>query len=209
MDESEEGFVQAYHDILVHAGPAFGTIFRYLSALPPAGQEDGKKLGALIHCTAGKDRTGIFFGILFSFLGVAKEAIADEYHLTELGLGHHIRDEFVGRLMQSPGFKKYVVAQMEGRQVSVDEIHAALVEAGEQEKGSADAQQQQVIPPEIIEKGKQAALRMIGARKESMLGALSMVEKEWGSAEGYLREFIGLGDKELEGLRKGLVVGGD
>ncbi|KAE8381810.1 tyrosine phosphatase family-domain-containing protein [Aspergillus bertholletiae] len=40
----------------------------------------------LIHCSLGKDRTGIIFAILFSLAGVAHEAIASEYSLSEAAL---------------------------------------------------------------------------------------------------------------------------
>lgn len=58
------------------------------------------------------------------------------------------------------------------------------------------------------EEGRKAALRMLGARRESMLGALEMLRNEWGSAEGYVRGVCGLGDGEVEALRRNLVVGG-
>jgi hypothetical protein len=212
MDESEDGFVHAYEDILRHAGPAYREILTYLADLAPSshqkegegkGQEkpaetggflsndpgapipeiadmvegEEQPKGALIHCTAGKDRTGIFFGVLFSYLGVGTEAIAEEYNLTEMGLGH-IREDVVARLSQSPAFQKYIAEK-----VGPD--------AGEEEEKA---------------KGREAALRMVGARKESMLGSLKMVERIWGGAEGYLREVVGLRDKELEGLRRALLV---
>lgn len=210
MDEGEDGFVHAYEDILKHAGPAYKEIFTYLASLPPAEKGEGQAgflsndpeapiptteaRGALVHCTAGKDRTGMFFGILFSFLGVSDEDIADEYHLTEIGLGH-LREDIVARLSQSAGFKQYMLSQAQGKQVSAEEIAEAL-------KGGADIE----VPQEILDKGRNAALRMVGARKESMLRTLKLVEREWGSAEGYLRKVVGLGDEELEGLRKALVV---
>lgn len=223
MDESTEGFVQAYHDILVHAGSAFGTILRYLASLPApdAFESTGflsndpgapipppTPLGALVHCTAGKDRTGIFFGILFSFLGVAKEKIAEEFNLTEVGLAP-LREEVVTRLMASPGFKKYTVSLMEGKTVSSEDIAEMLKRVSGQGMtgdGKVDGEAAEVIPPEVMEKGRQAALRMISAKKESMLGALEMVEKEWGSAEGYLRKVVGLEDGELEALMRNLIV---
>ncbi|KAH7361122.1 tyrosine phosphatase family-domain-containing protein [Pyrenochaeta sp. MPI-SDFR-AT-0127] len=205
MDEEVKGFVEAYEDILKNGGGAFRTIFLYLANLPAPRSEGGgadEKLGALIHCTAGKDRTGIFFGILFDFLQVPRETIAEEYNLTELGL-RHIREDVVGRLMQSPGFKKYIASKMAGKPLSADDIASSL-RTQDQEAGSEGAVE---VPPEILEKGRQAALRMIGARKESMLKALEMVDGEFGGAEAYMRKHCGLGDEELEALRRNLVLG--
>ncbi|MBS2534124.1 tyrosine-protein phosphatase [Catenulispora sp. NF23] len=36
----------------------------------------------LVHCSAGKDRTGVVVAIVLSLLGVADEVIAQDYHLT-------------------------------------------------------------------------------------------------------------------------------
>jgi hypothetical protein len=208
MDESETGFIQAYHDILIHAGPSFRSIFQYLANLPPPGQSSSEPIGALIHCTAGKDRTGTFFGILFSFLGVDKEKIADEYNLTEQGLSH-IRDQVVSRLTQASGFKQYALKNMAVQDpslaVSEQDLKDAIVPGGEPGKVKV-AGREVDVPESVLEKGRSAALRMIAARRESMLGVLDLVEKEWGSAEGYMREVCGLGTKELEALRKGLLV---
>ncbi|KAG5917146.1 hypothetical protein E4U61_003001 [Claviceps capensis] len=57
---------------------AFQTIIRHLLAHP--------RQPILIHCTLGKDRTGIVFALLLSLVGVPDEAIATEYTLSEQGL---------------------------------------------------------------------------------------------------------------------------
>jgi protein tyrosine/serine phosphatase len=54
----------------------------------------------LIHCTAGKDRTGVLCALVLSLCGVPDDAVAHEYSLTGLGLGHR-RAEFVGNLTRS------------------------------------------------------------------------------------------------------------
>jgi protein tyrosine/serine phosphatase len=161
MDADVSGFVDAYHDILSNGGEAYAAIFRFLAG------NAGK--GVLVHCTAGKDRTGLFFALLFSFLGVSDVVIADEYNLTELGLAG-VREEVVGRLMGSPVFKE----------------HVARSGGGEEE-------------------GRKAALRMIGARKETMLAVLEMLRKDFGGAETYMREVCGLKDGEMEAVKRNLV----
>ncbi|KAF2703762.1 hypothetical protein K504DRAFT_391589 [Pleomassaria siparia CBS 279.74] len=206
MGEDVSGFVQAYQDILQNAGPSFRTILLYLASLPPppsppnpgstASSPSAPADGALIHCTAGKDRTGIFFGLLFSFLGVDARLIAQEYHLTDLGLAS-IRDDVVGRLMLSSGFRKYMDSQMDGGEAVVGEQGG-----GEQGRGG----EENIVPPEVLDKGRQAALRMVGASKETMLASLEMLESVFGGAERYMRDFCGLGDEDLDGLRRALVV---
>ncbi|KAF2015642.1 hypothetical protein BU24DRAFT_421940 [Aaosphaeria arxii CBS 175.79] len=206
MDKNVEGFVAAYRDILSNAGPAYRTILRYLINLPsPASTGSSKPLGALIHCTAGKDRTGIFFGVLFSYLGVPEEKIAEEYNLTETGLAR-IRDEVAARLMQSPAFRKYMENNQAGKETSASDL-ASFMQAGNSNEGAdATLVNGAELSPEALEFGRQAALRMVGARKESMLHSLKMAEKEFGGAEKYLRRVCELTDGDLDALRRNLVV---
>jgi protein-tyrosine phosphatase len=48
--------------------------------------------GVLIHCFAGKDRTGMSVALLLSVAGVSDEDISDDYALTTLNLDGLIRD---------------------------------------------------------------------------------------------------------------------
>lgn len=63
------------------------------------------------------------------------------------------------------------------------------------------------LSPELMEKGRQAALRMVGAKRESMPRILDILDEEFGGAERYLRERCGTSHKQLETLRRNLVVG--
>ena len=213
MDSDTDGFVRAYEDILRNAGGAFRSILLYLAQLESPSpvskeeeQETTKPLGALIHCSAGKDRTGIFFGLLFDFLSVPREKIAEEYNLTELGLVGR-QSTIVPRLMQSNAFKEYMRRLVDGGG------DKSQLGGGGGNKSQKDTdtntpnKDEDTFPPEILEQGKQAALRMVGARKESMLGALDMLDRVFGGAEAYMRKECGLGDAELEALRRNLVVG--
>jgi protein tyrosine/serine phosphatase len=47
---------------------------------------DAQPGGVLVHCHAGKDRTGAVVAMVLSTLGVADEAIADDYALTALSI---------------------------------------------------------------------------------------------------------------------------
>ena len=188
--------MHAYNDILRNAGPSFRTILLHLANLPPP--HPTAPPGALIHCTAGKDRTGIFFGLLLSFLGVAPETIAAEYNLTEQGLAD-IREDVVRRLMLSIGFKKCMAAQ---GSVSPERLEELVTSHGVGTEASLGDEERRVL-----ELGRRGALRMVGASRETMVRSLEMVDKEFGGAEKYMREYCGLGDEELEGLRRNLVVG--
>ena len=67
--------VQAYTEHMVDAnGETFGDILRRLA--------DKNNLPAVIHCTAGKDRTGIAGAVLLMLLGVPDEIIVADYSLS-------------------------------------------------------------------------------------------------------------------------------
>ncbi|MBC7871568.1 MAG: tyrosine-protein phosphatase [Chitinophagaceae bacterium] len=56
--------------------PRFGDTLRYLS--------NPENLPALIHCTAGKDRTGIAIALLLILLGVPEEVVIADYTLSNM-----------------------------------------------------------------------------------------------------------------------------
>jgi protein-tyrosine phosphatase len=49
---------------------------------------DAAAYPAVFHCTAGKDRTGVLAAIVLALLGVADDAIADDYAATEPAMRH-------------------------------------------------------------------------------------------------------------------------
>jgi len=62
---------ELYRGYLAHSGPEIASMF---SALASPGA-----LPALIHCTAGKDRTGVAVALLLSAIGVDDAHVADDY----------------------------------------------------------------------------------------------------------------------------------
>ncbi|PAV24021.1 tyrosine serine phosphatase [Pyrrhoderma noxium] len=76
--DEKSAFAALYSGILENGGPAFETVLRHLKDRP------GEP--CLIHCTAGKDRTGVFAAILQLLLGADDDSIAHDYNLTTYGL---------------------------------------------------------------------------------------------------------------------------
>lgn len=66
-----EVMIESYRGYVHEAASAFGDAFQHLLA-----QRDG---ATLIHCTAGKDRTGFVVAVLQAALGVPRAAILDDY----------------------------------------------------------------------------------------------------------------------------------
>ncbi|EFQ29448.1 tyrosine phosphatase [Colletotrichum graminicola M1.001] len=101
--DSTEGFTKAYTDILRtasepdHPNDPFRTILSHLATPNPPSP-------MLIHCTAGKDRTGVICAIILSLCGVADEVVAHEYSLTNIGLQDR-REEIVNHLLATEALK--------------------------------------------------------------------------------------------------------
>jgi protein tyrosine/serine phosphatase len=121
---------------------------------------DARVGGTLIHCSAGKDRTGVLAAVVLSLVGVDDEAISSEYELTQLGLAERI-PVTVARLVASGAF---------------DDMG-----------------------------GKEAAERMVGSKKESMMATLQYIREKYGSVEDYVTKVCGLTQAEVDALRRRFV----
>jgi len=87
----EQMLREMYGGMLAHAGPTFG---RLLGGLAEPG-----RLPAVIHCTGGKDRTGMTAALLLELLGVSRQQVLDDYELTSrYRLREHQMESFEGML---------------------------------------------------------------------------------------------------------------
>jgi protein-tyrosine phosphatase len=73
VDDALEVMRDSYRGYVEHNTPRFRALFMHLS-------EDRAPL--VIHCTAGKDRTGFACALILHTLGVADDVIAEDYLLT-------------------------------------------------------------------------------------------------------------------------------
>lgn len=80
-----------------NAPPVCRTIFLHLAHRPSE--------PLVIHCTAGKDRTGVLCALILSLCGVTDEIVAQEYQLTEVGFPPAWREQIIQRLSKDPAFK--------------------------------------------------------------------------------------------------------
>ncbi|KAI1865169.1 hypothetical protein JX265_008216 [Neoarthrinium moseri] len=107
-DESSKGFVQAYQDILKSASSQENEAQPYRSILKhlatPSSGSGSAPAPILLHCTAGKDRTGVICALILSLCGVDDDVVAHEYSLTELGLKSR-HAEFTRHLIKEPALK--------------------------------------------------------------------------------------------------------
>src|SRR5262249_24811629 len=72
--------VDIYKEMLVRDVARVGVIMRAIADAPES--------GVLIHCHAGKDRTGLVCALLLDLVGVPRQIVADDYALT----GEYLRE---------------------------------------------------------------------------------------------------------------------
>ncbi|OAP61090.1 hypothetical protein AYL99_03291 [Fonsecaea erecta] len=168
-----EGFVRAYRDIATHGAGAYTVMFRHLLERPHE--------PLVFHCTAGKDRTGVFAALVMKLVGVDEDTICWEYALTEPGLGGW-RKEFIERIAKTGlgggGGKPQ---------------HQQQVVTGERENGR----------PAV---SREEAARICGSRAGNMRAFLrTVLADEFGGVTNYLTRMCGFSEDEVVRLRDNLI----
>ena len=79
LDDIPGTMADLYLYMIDNGGQAFAASIRELA--------QSAALPALVHCTAGKDRTGLLVAMVLDLLGVDEETIVEDYLLSNLGLG--------------------------------------------------------------------------------------------------------------------------
>ena len=72
--DGERWLLADYRGMLADAATSFGELFSRLA--------NPGRLPAVIHCLGGKDRTGLAIALLLTALGVPRQAVLDDYQLT-------------------------------------------------------------------------------------------------------------------------------
>ncbi|KAK7436534.1 hypothetical protein VKT23_000384 [Stygiomarasmius scandens] len=92
-----ETFLDLYHEMLELGAGSYEKILRHLIEHPDE--------LCLVHCTAGKDRAGLFTTLLMMTLGVPDEQIVEEYTLTNIGLAPAL-PALTARFMQNDIYRE-------------------------------------------------------------------------------------------------------
>ena len=122
----------AYRAILLNSGKALREILAHLR------YDTTSHLPIVIHCTAGKDRTGVVVMVLLLLAGCSKDDIAKEYHLTEAGLGPAWRKDAIERLQAYPVFHGKGVEAIERMIGARREVMEAVVTMVDTEFGGVE-----------------------------------------------------------------------
>jgi len=91
-----EGFTRAYAAVLKNAPSSYRRVFMHI--------RDKPEEACVIHCTAGKDRTGVLAALILVLAGVDERTVADEYALTEIGLAP-LRPIILQHLIDQPALE--------------------------------------------------------------------------------------------------------
>jgi protein-tyrosine phosphatase len=73
-DFHADDMIGIYSTLLTHYPAEFGEVTRLIATSEGA---------TVVHCTAGKDRTGVAVALLLSFLGVDDVTVAEDYALSQ------------------------------------------------------------------------------------------------------------------------------
>jgi len=163
---SPAGFVDAYREILRDGAKAIRVVFSHIHDHPTS--------SILIHCSGGKDRTGVVSALALKLAGVEDRFVARDYHLSDSGIPSELRE--------------HAIANFTTMAVNGDMGLMWQALAG----GRCDPH----YPPDP-KRVRAAMERMAGAKEVSMLATLEMLEKEFGGAEGYLRGQCGFSEAEV------------
>jgi len=113
-----------YDFIVDRRGPAIAAAIRSLAR--PGG------LPALVHCTAGKDRTGIVVAFALAAVGVPDEFVAADYALSSLYLDPR-HTPTIGRVRESSGLGEWLTAAL---LASPPELISRLLDRASRQAGS-------------------------------------------------------------------------
>jgi protein-tyrosine phosphatase len=105
--------IRSYRGYVGEAAEAFGDAFQALLA-----DDDGG--GKLVHCTAGKDRTGFVVAVIQAALGASRDAISEDYLATNR---HWDRASAAGHLpLDAEAIEPVLVADPDYLAAAFDEI---------------------------------------------------------------------------------------
>ena len=129
---------RSYRGMIDDCALELGAVFRRLA------REDG--LPAVLHCTAGKDRTGVTAALLLLVLGVPREWVLEDYALTGLYTEGRIRA--AERFFRERGIEPERVSALLGSEPGtlaaaldhLDEAHGGAERWARERAGLTDAE---------------------------------------------------------------------
>jgi protein-tyrosine phosphatase len=134
-EQAAEAIKASYRNSIHDYRHRFTALFDLLMAGTPG--------PAVVHCTAGKDRTGISVAVVLLALGVSREAVIEDYCATSRYLDATWREQILAAMLENPALVNRSVADVMF-QAHPDYIGASLAEM-DRLYGSPEAYLHQVL----------------------------------------------------------------
>ena len=173
-----DGFVSAYTGILQHGREPFGTILRQL-------RDSDESI--VIHCTAGKDRTGVICAIILKLLGCEDEVVAREYELTTIGLR---RDH--SKILAAVAHEGSKPREAYNRDGTFKEGILHMLSSK--------------YPTFSRHKTNILYFSVLTGRYEAMKLTLEVIQTEYDGVENYVKTVCGLSDEDIARIRNRLLI---
>lgn len=169
---SWDTYVNVYDHILEHGNGLFRTMFEHIRDHP------GRPF--VFHCTAGKDRTGVFAMLVLLLAGVDRHTVAKEYELTTYGL--------------KPDHDKIKAKYLAG----LNKIRAKG-KYEEMEKVIVQGRKDWTLEDDGFE-------NLIGSRYEAMLSTIDLLNTKYGGIVKYMHTTLKFTPLEVLAIYKNLVI---
>lgn len=164
-------YVKIYDQMLESGFELFRTMFEHIRDYPDR--------PFVFHCTAGKDRTGVFAMLALRLTGLDRHTIAKEYELTTFGL--------------LPDHEK------------IKHRYVTLI-AKIKEKGGSEQLEQFILRGRknwsVEDDG---FLNLISSRNEAMLDTIALLDAKYGGILEYMRKYLKFSDGDIRKIYGNLV----
>ncbi|PVH16490.1 uncharacterized protein CXQ87_004783 [Candidozyma duobushaemuli] len=168
-------YVNMYDNMLEEGYASFQKMFKHI--------RDHPSDPFVFHCTAGKDRTGVFCMLVLRFVGVDKHTIAREYDLTS----HGLKPEY-------PKIAKAFQAGLEKFKTKIS-LHDLEIMVGRGRKGWT------------LE--KDGLQNLLSSRYEAMLATIDLLDEKYGGVVNYMQEYLKFTESDLQKIFYNLVFDED
>ena len=138
-DQLRAWMTKVYSTFAVSAAPQYAHLFHQIEVDP---------LPLLYHCTAGKDRTGIFSALLLLTLGVPEQTVLDDYALTNRYLRDSDHPDAIRKMNKASGNNSMAALTPEQQQILLEadpQYLRSTFEAINEKYGSFDTYRRNVL----------------------------------------------------------------
>lgn len=91
------------------------TSFKWIRCVLEVINRSDLSLPLLIHCTAGKDRTGVIIGVILALLGVESRLVVEEYRLSSGTLYFDLFSDSIDKVYEARALDQFNLDQLAAR----------------------------------------------------------------------------------------------